>query len=163
MPRAADPTRPDDALALPMRLALLSSAGADSSSPSVGRSPVGGCSEASVDAAGTILPVQPHVEVEVTMRLTLELVSNLGCPGDPYAAFHTGMGGGLTYAAPLRPNLWLVAGAGLYGTTTRGGAAVTGLDLVTKTASGDSRSIGVGATSKPGRGTRVMARVGGSF
>jgi hypothetical protein len=156
VPTRADPpgATPADAIGLPLRLSMLSSI------PS--GSPAGGCSQPSVDGANTILPVQPSVRVQLTLRLTLELVSNLGCPGDPYAAFDTGIGGGLTYAAGLRPNLWLVAGAGTYGTSHRGTSAVSGLDLVTKTASGDSRSVGVGASTK-GPGTRVMARVGGSF
>jgi hypothetical protein len=163
VPPRADPpgTAASDAIALPMRLSLLSSVAP--------LSPPGGCSQPSVDAAGTILPVQPYVHVQLTMHLTLEVVSNLGCPGDPYAVFDTGMGAALTYSAALRPNLWLVAAAGAYATSTGvpgrpGGArpVVTGLDLVSKSASGQTTSVGVGTVSNT-RGARVMARVGGSF
>jgi hypothetical protein len=143
-----------DALGLPMRMSMLSSL------PS--GAPAGGCSQPSVDAAGTILPVQPYVRAQLTMRLTLEMVSNLGCPGDPYAAFDTGVGASLSYAAPLRPNLWLVAGAGTYTTSTRGSAALTGVDLVWKQPSGRTTSVGVGTVSTS-RATRAMARVGGRF
>jgi hypothetical protein len=121
----------------------------------------GGCGQESVDSAGTILPVQPHTQVQVTMRLTLVGFSDLGCPGDPYAAFHTGMGGGATYASPLRPDLWLVWSGGAYATRT-GSTPATGLDMAWKV--GDrAMSAGVGATAPRGRGVRVMARVGGSF
>jgi hypothetical protein len=158
-PAPADPRAASaDAVTLPLRMSFLTAGG--------GFMPVtgggSGCSEPSVDAAGTILPVQPHMEVQVTMRLTLVAFSNLGCPGDPYAAFTTGVGAGATYAAPLRPNLFLVGSAGSYGGGRRPPAQAAAVDLVWKT---PERSTSLGAVVKapPGRGVQVVGRVGGSF
>jgi len=153
---------PDDAVALPLRMSILSAVA--SPSPSDGMTVHAACGQSSVDAASTNLPVQPHVEVQLTLRLTLETFSNLGCPGDPYAAFDTGMGGGLAYASPLRKNLWLVAAAGMYGMPSRGeGVGATGVDLMWKSPSGRTTSVWVGTVSTTKRGTRIMARVGGTF
>lgn len=149
---AADPhAPPTDAVTLPLRLSLMSPGASH------------GCGQASVDSAGTILPVQPHTEVQLTLRLTFQAFSNLGCPGDPYAAFDAGMGGGLAYTSPLRPNLWLVGSVGGYGTPATGrSTSAAGLDLVIK--DGDrSTHVGIGATAPRGRGVRVLGHVGGSF
>jgi hypothetical protein len=52
---------------------------------------------------------QNHVFLPLTGRLTLHGFSSVGCPLD------AGMGGGVTYAAPLTRQAWLVASAGVYG------------------------------------------------
>jgi hypothetical protein len=163
-PVSSDPARPsDDALALPLRLSLVSSI----AMPGMGAGGLGepgGCSAPSVNAAGTILPTQMATLVQVTMRLTLVGVSNLGCAGDPYAAFDAGMGGGLNYIVQLPRGFWLAANAGAYAMpSSQQKAAVGGLDLVIKGSDGKSTSVGVGTTSTTRSGKRVMARVGGSF
>jgi len=160
-----------DAVGLPMRLSLLSSV-----SPGAATS---GCRDEGADDTGGILPVQPALSVQLTTHLTLQGVSNLGCPGDPYSAFDSGMGGALVYAAPLRRNVSLVAGLGGYGTSmgcwfrpasaggaigcgSRRAAGVAGLDVVIQGSSGRTVSVGVGTTSN-GHTTRVIPRVSGSF
>jgi len=153
----ADPsTAAQDPVSLPLRMTFLT--------PGTGGhfGSTGGCSQPSVDDAGTILPVQPHLQVQITLRLTLQAFSNLGCPGDPYAAFDTGVGGGFTYEAPIRPNLSLVGRAGAYGRSPGATSRTVGADLIWKTPE-RSTSVGVGATAPTGRGVKVLARVGGSF
>jgi hypothetical protein len=145
-----------DPLSLPLRTSFLTAGGASAAEPP------GGCSQPSVDAAGTILPVQPHVQVQLTLRLTLQAFSNLGCPGDPYAAFDTGVGGGVTYGVPVAPNLWLVGSAGVYGGHLGVTAEGAGVDLITNTGE-RSTSVGVGLKTPRGRGVQVLGRVGGTF
>ncbi len=162
----ADPSSAaQDPVSLPLRLTFLNAGGA------VQGVPPGGCSGPSVDEAGTILPVQPHLQVQLTLRLTLQAFSNLGCPGDPYAAFDTGVGGGLTYEVPIHPWLSLVASAGAYAqsasatsttlSTIRKSKTV-GVDLMWK-APERTTSVGLGVTTPASGGVRVMPRVGGSF
>jgi hypothetical protein len=150
------------AASLPFRLALISSVYA--LGPAFG---VGGCSEASVAAAGTILPTQPYTQIQLTPRLVLHGFSDLGCPGDPYAPIDAGAGGGLTYAAPLRSDAWLVGSAGGFGVPGHLGlppraSAQGGLDLVVQQKSKAIWSAGLGVTAT-GRGARIIPRVGGSF
>ncbi|MDB4998516.1 MAG: hypothetical protein JWM74_5948 [Myxococcaceae bacterium] len=52
--------------------------------------------------------VQRQTYLQLTPRLVLHGFSQMGC------AFDAGVGGGVTYAAPLKPNLWLVASVGMY-------------------------------------------------
>jgi hypothetical protein len=156
-------TLPPNAASLPFRLSLLTTL--YPLGPAFG---VGGCSGPSVAAAGTIFPTQPYTQLQLTPRLTLHGFSDLGCPGDPFAPLDAGAGGGLTYALPLRPNVWLVGSAGGYGVPGHLGlparaAAGGGLDLVVQQQkSGRTLSSGIGV-STTGRGVRVMPRVGGTF
>jgi len=156
-------TLPPNAASLPFRLSLLTTV-----YPVGPALSVGGCSGPSVAAAGTIFPVQPYTQFQLTPRLTLHGFSDLGCPGDPFAPLDAGAGGGLTYALPLRPNTWLVASGGGYvvpghlGLPARA-AAGGGLDLVVQQPkSGRTLTSGIGVTTT-GRGVRVMPRVGGTF
>jgi hypothetical protein len=54
-------------------------------------------------------PVQRYTFVPIGSRLVLSGFSTVGCPIDG------AIGGSITYAAPLRPDLFLVAGLGIYG------------------------------------------------
>ena len=153
---------PPDALSLPLRLSLLSSL-----SP-VGR-PSGptGCGAASVEAAGTIFSTQRYTQLQLTPRLVLHGFSDLGCPGDPYAAVGAGAGGGATYLMPLPQGRWLVASAGTYVVPSHAGStgrtvAAGGLDLVVPTRDSGTLSTGLGVTGA-GHSTRLMVRGGGTF
>jgi hypothetical protein len=131
----------------PLRLSLLSSIYL--LGPAFGP---GGCGASSVLAAGTILPVQPYAQFALTERLILHGFSDLGCPGDRYAPLDAGVGGGLTYAMPLRPNLWLVGSGGVYGVPPQGvglgrGAADLRIDLVKRLTDDRTLSVGVGRRS----------------
>jgi hypothetical protein len=153
---------PPDAASLAFRLALISSM--YPVGPAFG---TGGCGALSVAAAGTILPTQPYTQIQLTPRLVLHGFSDLGCPGDPYASLDAGMGGGLTYAMPLRPALWLVGSAGAYGVPAHDvvpARAVVGggLDLVTKTKDNRVFTTGIGLSARGG-GVRIIPRVGGTF
>lgn len=86
--------------------------------------------------------VQRYTFLELTPKLVLSGFSTTGCPVDSAA------GAMLTYAAPMRSNLWLVAGMGFYGAPPRDGLparqnADVSLDLVQKTRKGRSLSVGV--------------------
>jgi hypothetical protein len=117
--------------------------------------------------AGTIFPTQFYTEIRLTPRLVLHGFSDLGCPGDSLAAVGSGAGGGVSYTAPLRSDLWLVGSAGTYvvpahfGSTGRRPAA-GGLDLVVPGQNGGTWSTGLGITSA-GRNQRVVVRAGGTF
>jgi hypothetical protein len=70
----------------------------------------GGCG-ARMEASGNTVngfAVQRQTFMALTPRLVLHGFSQAGC------AFDAGIGGGVTYAVPLAPNLWLVASAGMY-------------------------------------------------
>ncbi len=56
--------------------------------------------------------VQRYTFLRLTPRLVLHGFSTAGCPLD------AGMGGALTYAAPLSPKWWLVASGGIYAQTS---------------------------------------------
>jgi hypothetical protein len=68
------------------------------------------CASREDDAGNSVggIPVQHFRMVRLTPRLTLSGFSQLGCPID------AGVGGALTYAAPLTRSSWLVFGGGLY-------------------------------------------------
>jgi len=152
---AQDPSGPpQDPLSLPLRLSMIP--------PSGGASP-GGCGALSVDDAGTIFATQPYLQVQLTLRLTLQAFSSLGCPGDPYAAFDSGAGGGFTYIIPLPKSFWAVASGGFYDQPSkRRRTGALGADIVQKGADGTSTSLGIGGASST-RGVRVVPRVGGTF
>jgi hypothetical protein len=151
------------AASLPIRLSLISAI--YPMGPAFG---VGGCSGSSVAVAGTIFPTQPYTQIQLTPRLVLHGFSDLGCPGDPYAPIDAGAGGGLTYAMPLQPSLWLVPSAGFYAVPGISGAPVRtvaggGLDLAVQSKSGRVFTTGVGVSTISGRGVRVVPRIGGTF
>jgi hypothetical protein len=161
---APDSTRlPPDAASLPLRLSLLTSI--YPLGPSMTN---GGCGAASVAAASTIFPTQPYTQVQLVPRLVLHGFSDLGCPGDPYALIDSGVGGGLTYAQPLKPGVWLVGSAGGYVVPAHDyipsrSAIAGGIDLaVEPPRTSRVLTMGVGVTA-PGRGVRVMPRFGGTF
>jgi len=154
----------------PLRLSLLSSI--YPLGPAFGGA---GCAAEVADGNQSIFPVQPYFAVPLTPRLVLHGFSDLGCPGDPTAGIDSGAGGGLTYAAPVRPNLWLVGGAGFYGVPSHGtpgqvyvpprAATELRIDLVKKSADGRTLSVGLGArgTIAPARAGRIVPAIGGSF
>ncbi len=104
-----------------------------------------GCGTRS-DAAGNVtgeIPAQHYALLRLTPNLVLHGFSAGGCPIDG------AIGGGITYSAPIKPSLWLVAGAGLYSTPAqlRGATVVHSdfrLDLVKKINDTRSLSVGVG-------------------
>ena len=53
--------------------------------------------------------VQRFASIRLTDALTLQGFSSAGCPVDG------AIGGGVTYTVPLKPSLWVVASAGVYG------------------------------------------------
>lgn len=107
-------------------------------------------------AAGGIA-MQRYTFLPLAPRLTLHGFSSGGCAVDG------ALGGGVTYEMPLRPNLSLVAGAGVYGVPghaplparTQSGARV---DLIKQLDAGRSIGVGVGVQ----RGTPSVS-VGGSW
>jgi hypothetical protein len=156
----ADPAAAaQDPVSLPLRMTFLTAGGGTSPFGSASERP---CTGAAADENGTILPVQPHLQVQLTLRLTLQAFSNLGCPGDAYAAFDTGVGGGATYEVPLSHDVSLVGSVGAYGRSAGPPSKTAGVDLMWKTQE-RSTSVGVGVTTPPGRGVKVIGRVGGSF
>ena len=88
---------------LPLRLSLL-----DASFPITMQwgLPRGGDPMAS---AAPAFPVQRHVILPLTPRLTLHGFTSGRIASD------TGVGGAVTYTAPLARNMWLVGSAGVYG------------------------------------------------
>jgi hypothetical protein len=87
------------------------------------------------------IPVQRYTFLQLAPNLVLHGFSSLGCPID------AAIGGGVTYAVPIRPTLWFVAGAGLYGAPQQPSGRVRTdlhLDVVKKTSDGRAFSVGVG-------------------
>jgi hypothetical protein len=89
-------------------------------------------------------PLQRYALLRLTPNLVLHGFSSAGCPIDG------ALGGGVTYTVPLRPSLWLVAGAGIYSTPAYGAAlparqqSDVRIDLMKETSGGRSLSVGVG-------------------
>ncbi|HET7545731.1 MAG TPA: hypothetical protein VFK05_37945 [Polyangiaceae bacterium] len=123
-----------------------------------------GC-DSPADASGNAVngfATQYYSFIRLTPQLVLHGFSTLGC------AIDAGMGGGLTYAVPLRKSLWLVPSAGFYAlpNSVGGGAAarVTAaarVDLVKQLGWGRTLSVGVGA--RLGSGAFNALHFGGSF
>jgi hypothetical protein len=91
---------------LPLRLSLL-----DAATPITlqwGADPCGSSGDPAASAAPAF-PVQHHAVLALAPRLTLHGFSSGRCAAD------TGIGGGVTYAAPVAKNWWFVASAGIYG------------------------------------------------
>ena len=103
------------------------------------------------------MPLQRAAFLRLSPRLTLHGFSSGGCPID------AGLGGGVTYAVPLRPSLWLVAGAGIYSVPGRNdvlaarNAAQVRLDLVKETK--DSGTVRVGFEQKMGVGRESVPSI----
>jgi hypothetical protein len=132
--------------------------------------PVGGGFEqckTRTDAAGNSIngfPIRRFQALRLAPRLTLAGFSDGGCPVDG------GMGGGLTYAAPLPSSFWLVASGGYYAVPAHGPglpartSSDIRLDLVKQTASG--RTFHFGVEEKKGTGVTgapVMVTFGMGF
>lgn len=123
-----------------------------------------GC-EARADASGNSVngfAVQRHSFLRLAPQLVLHRFSMAGCAVD------TGTGAGLSYAIPLRKQLWLLPSAGLYrlptpgdGTTTPIITSAARLDLVALLAQGRTLSVGLGARS--GSDEFQALNLGGSF
>jgi len=122
-----------------------------------------GC-DARADASGNSLngfAVQRYTFLRLTPELVLHGFSLAGCAVD------AGMGGGFSYAVPIRKNLWLVSSAGLYGMPAPGGGApavVTSaarVDVVKQLAWGRTLSVGLG--TRLGSGVFNALHFGGSF
>jgi hypothetical protein len=124
---------------LPLRLALLGDAfpiaGALGGAPCAPR-------EGPSGNASWGFPVQRQAVLPLTSRLVLHGFSSLGCPLD------AGMGGGLTFAAPLRRDLWLVAAAGVYGQPSLPGRSLlrtdARLDVVMRATTDHPLAVGIG-------------------
>lgn len=97
------------------------------------------------DASGNSIqgwPVQRYALLALTPRLVLHGFTSAGCPVDG------AVGGGVTYAVPLRASWWLVMGAGIYTrpvhdtipAETRGDLRI---DLMKSTSDGGGVNVGV--------------------
>ena len=122
-----------------------------------------GCDSRS-DASGNSVngfAVQRYTFLRLTPALVLHGFSLAGCAVD------SGMGGGFSYAIPLRKSLLLVASAGIYGMPAPAGgppAMVTSaarVDIVKQLAWGRTLSVGLG--TRLGSGTFNALHFGGSF
>ena len=121
-----------------------------------------GC-DSRTDASGNSVngfAVQHYSFLRLTPGLVLHGFSMAGCAVD------AGMGGGLSYAVPLRKNLWLVPSAGFYALpyASGGSAPVTAaarVDLVKQLAWGRTLSVGLG--TRTGSGQFNALHFGGSF
>lgn len=139
----------------PLRLSLTSGLFAQASA-------YPGCDSRS-DASGNSVSgfaVQYYSFVRLAPQLVLHGSSSLGCQVD------AGMGGGITYAIPLRKSLWLVPSAGAYAMprASGGNSLVTTaaqVDLVKQLAWGGTLSFGLGTRS--GNGRFDALHFGGSF
>lgn len=84
-------------------------------------------------------PIQRYTFLPLAPRLVLHGFSSAGCPVD------AGAGVGLTYAMPLKTDLWLVPSAGFYSLPRRGITTSTArIDVVKASADGRSLNVGVG-------------------
>jgi hypothetical protein len=122
-----------------------------------------GC-EARSDASGNSVngfPVQYYSFLRLAPELVLHGFSMAGCAVD------AGVGGGLSYAVPLRRSLWLVSSVGLYGLPTPFGGdsafvvQAARVDVVKQLAWGRTLSVGLG--SRLGGGVVNALHFGGSF
>ncbi len=118
------------------------------------------------DASGNSVngfPVQRFWGLRLAPRLTLAGFSNGGCPIDG------AVGGGLTYAIPLRASLWLVTSGGFYAVPGRGSAlpprtsADLRMDLVKQTDSGRTFHFGIEEKKATGVGSTPMVTFGMGF
>jgi hypothetical protein len=98
------------------------------------------------EASGNTLhgfPLQGYASLRLTPQLTLHGFSTLGCPTS------AGLGGALTYTTRVRPDLWLVIGAGAYTVPAFGAAPPAAqvdfrVDLLRHTRGDRAWTVGVG-------------------
>jgi hypothetical protein len=141
---------PPELAVLPLRLSLQSSI--FPISPALGQD---ACAPNGDPSGNTIhgFPIQRSTMIRLSPRLTLHGFSTTACPLDSAA------GGGLTYVAPLRKDLWLVGSAGVYGVPAHAPLPArirndVRLDLVTRAGPDRTLSVGIG---------RRGIKLGGSF
>jgi hypothetical protein len=121
-----------------------------------------GC-EARSDASGNSVhgfATQYYSFVRLAPELVLHGYSMQGCAVD------AGLGGGLTYAIPLRKSLWLVPSTGFYALPRASGgtpivSTAARVDLVKQLAWGRTLNVGLGTRS--GAGQFSALHFGGSF
>jgi len=122
-----------------------------------------GC-ESRAEASGNSVngfAVQRHSFLRLTRQLVWHRFSMAGCAVD------SGSGAGLSYAIPLRKQLWLLPSAGVYRLPTPGDGtsplvtSAARLDLVAQLDQGHTLSVGLGARS--GTGQFHALNFGGSF
>ncbi len=107
--------------------------------------------------------VQRYSFLRLAPRLVLHGYSMAGCPVD------AGLGGGLTYSAPLSTNLWLVPSAGLFALPGVGGGraalytTAARVDIVKNLAWGRTLSVGVNTRQRTGSRQFTAVNFGGSF
>jgi hypothetical protein len=121
------------AAATPLRLSLASSL-----FPIGAALPACGPQEGSTNSVNGF-PVQRYTFVPFGSRLVLSGFSTGGCPID------AAIGGGVTYTMPVRPDLFLVAGLGIYGPARYAPTLPQRdlrIDLVRKV--GQERTLGLG-------------------
>ena len=99
------------------------------------------------------IPVQRYTMLELTPNLVLHGFSSAGCPIDG------AIGGAITYSIPIKPSIWLVAGAGMYGVPAHDTLPARRrsdfrVNLVKTTSDGRAVSVGIG---------RRGVSVGGNF
>lgn len=106
--------------------------------------------------------LQRYSFLRLTPRLVLHGYSLGGCAVD------AGIGGGLTYSAPLAKDLWLVPSAGLYALPPLGlrpalVSTAARVDIVKTLAWGRTLSFGLGTHHRTGSGQFTAVNFGGSF
>jgi hypothetical protein len=123
-----------------------------------------GC-ESREDASGNSVhgfALQRYSFLRLTPRLVLHGYSMAGCAVD------AGMGGGLTYSAPLSKDLWLVPSAGLYALPPVGlrptlVSTAARVDIVKNLAWGGTLNFGLSTRQRTGNRQFTAVNFGGSF
>jgi hypothetical protein len=118
------------------------------------------------DASGNSIngfPVERYSYLRLTPRLTLHGFSSGGCAVD------AGLGGGLTYAAPLGKKLWLVSAVGFYALPSidlAASAVVSAsarVEVVKQLRAGHVLSFGMGTRNRTGAAPFNAVSFGGNF
>lgn len=118
------------------------------------------------DASGNSVngfALQRYTDLPLTPRLVLHGFSLGGCTVD------AGLGGGLTYAAPLTKSIWLVSSVGFYTLPPLEGARsavvtqAARLDLVKHLGWGRTLSVGLGTRVRTGAAQFSAISFGGAF
>lgn len=122
--------------------------------------------ESREDASGNSahgFAVQRYSFLRLAPHLVLHGYSMAGCPVD------AGVGGGLTYSAPLATNLWLVPSAGLFALPGPGGGraalytTAARVDIVKNLDLGRTLSVGINTRQRSGSRQFTALNFGGSF